>query len=81
MRAQAGSSGGVHVYMRVYACTYVYTGEVKEAVLMLLRIILGVTGSGILSESIEYLGLHSAFDITCLILLREPHIAVFQLIP
>ena len=31
-----------------------YTGEVKEAVLMLLRIILGVTGSGILYESIEY---------------------------
>ena len=31
-----------------------YTGEVKEAMLMLLCIILGVTGSGILSESIEY---------------------------
>lgn len=31
-----------------------YTGEVKGAVLMLLCIILGVTGSGILSESIEY---------------------------
>ena len=31
-----------------------YTGEVKEAVLMLLCIILRVTGSGILSESIEY---------------------------
>ena len=26
MRAQAGSSGGVHVYMHVYTCTYVYTG-------------------------------------------------------
>ena len=31
-----------------------HTGEVKGAVLMLLCIILGVTGSGILSESIEY---------------------------